>query len=336
MTSKTPTVHGISTVEIMPTFSFIIPVKPGGFVAAVETLRHIAAPASQFEVLIAEGSSPSRQRNAAAHAAQGEVIYFLDDDSRIAADCLTICARILEDETVAVVGGPSLTPPDDSMLQQLIGCALSSLLGAGAVRNRYRVSGTVRATTEKELILCNLAIRRTVFLQSGGFDERLYPNEENELLDRVSSNGMKLVHAPEMAILRSQRRTLRLFVRQMFSYGRGRAQQTLITGHGTTTSFAPMFFLIYLGLLALLPLTAIRLAPLLIYGALVLWFASAAVASSGAMSRMLLILLYPLLHISNGCGLLRGLLGGKRGRSGTSPETVVTVRRIKEFGQSAW
>ncbi|MBK5275013.1 MAG: glycosyltransferase [Desulfuromonadales bacterium] len=321
----------------MATFSIIIPVKPDGFIAALSSLRQMKAAGHSFEVLIAEGCSPSRQRNAAANEARGEIVYFLDDDSRVTPDCLTVCAQALEDETIAVAGGPSLTPSDDSQLQQLIGCALSSLLGAGAVRNRYRAHGSARITTEKELILCNLAMRRSAFLQSGGFDDRLYPNEENELLDRISTSGLKLFHTPEMAIQRSQRRTLRLFARQMFSYGRGRAQQTLITGHGSIISFAPLFFLIYLGLLPLLPCTAVSLAPLSLYGALVVLFSAATAVSSGKLSRLLLIPLYPLLHICNGYGLLCGLLGGKHGRSRAGhTESAITVRRIKEFGQSAW
>ena len=117
----------------MATFSIIIPVKPGGFIAALLSLRQIKTAGHTFEILIAEGSSPSRQRNAAVNEAHGDIIYFLDDDSRVVPDCLNICARLLEDEAAAVVGGPSLTLPDDSLLQQLFGCALSSLLGAGAV-----------------------------------------------------------------------------------------------------------------------------------------------------------------------------------------------------------
>jgi succinoglycan biosynthesis protein ExoA len=322
--------------EIMATFSIIIPVKPGGFVAALSSLQELRSTHHPFEVLIAEGCSPSRQRNAAANEAQGDIIYFLDDDSQVAPDCLAICAQVMEDPAVAVAGGPSLTPASDSLLQQLIGCALSSLLGAGAVRNRYRACGVTRGTTDKELILCNLAIRRTVFIESGGFDERLYPNEENELLDRIVSQGLKLVHAPDMAIQRSQRRTLRLFIRQMFAYGRGRAQQTLIAGPGTIVGFAPLLLLLYLVLLPLLPFTALSLAPLYTYLALVLGFTAAAAIRSGAPSRLLLIPLYPLMHISNGWGLLCGLFGGRQGRSGACNSADIGIRRIKAFGQSTW
>jgi succinoglycan biosynthesis protein ExoA len=321
----------------MTTYSFIIPVKPGGFIAALAPLRLLEETGGrQFEILVAEGCSPSRQRNAAAGEAKGEIIYFLDDDSIVSPDCLTICAEIMADPGVAVAGGPSLTPPNDSLLQQLFGCALSSLLGAGAVRNRYRSSGVTRITTDKELILCNLAIRRKVFIDSGGFDERLYPNEENELLDRIAAREMKLVHAPEMAVQRSQRRTLKLFVRQMFAYGRGRAQQTLIAGPGTIIGFAPLLFLLYLVLLPFLPNSLLSLAPLCAYLALVLGFSVAAVIASGALSRLLLIPLYPLMHLSNGWGLLYGLLGGKRGESRGCNSADITIRRIKEFGQSTW
>jgi len=320
----------------MATFTFIIPVKPGGFIAALSSLRQLQEAPHPFAILVAEGCSPSRQRNAAAHEARGEIIYFLDDDSLVSADCLILCAQLMEDAGVAVAGGPSLTPANDSLLQQLIGCALSSLLGAGAVRNRYRASGVTRNTTDKELILCNLAMRRNVFLDSGGFDERLYPNEENELLDRITARGMKLIHAPEMAVQRSQRRTLRLFVRQMFAYGRGRAQQTLIAGPGTIIGFAPLLFLLYLVLLPLMPITQLTLAPLFTYLALVLGFSAAAVVRTGSPSRLLLIPLYPLMHISNGWGLLCGLLGGKHGRSQACNAAEITVRRIKEFGQSTW
>jgi len=50
----------------------------------------------------------------------------------------------------------------------------------------------------------------------------------------------------------------------------------------------------------------------------------------------LLILLYPLMHISNGCGLLYGLFGGKQGKSRTCGTADITVRRIKEFEQTVW
>ena len=152
----------------------------------------------------------------------------------------------MNNPAVAVVGGPSVTPEGDSWLQQLFGYALASAFGSGAVNNRYRAYGEPRTTTDKELILCNLAVRRSVFIDLGGFNECLYPNEENEFLERVTSAGYTLLHVPAMFVFRSQRRTLKAFIRQMFSYGRGRGQQTLITSSYSVTSFIPLFFVAYL------------------------------------------------------------------------------------------
>ena len=197
----------------MTHISIIIPVRRGGKVLALHALKlrnqeHL----TQFEILVAEGSAPSRQRNLAAAAATGEVLYFLDDDSMISDQSLCICLRAFEDENVAVAGGPSLTPDDSPPLQQLFGLALQSRFGSGAMRFRYQSSGVTRLTSERELILCNLAIRRSVFQDMGGFDERLYPNEENELLERIVAAGHTVLHNPDMTVTRNQRPTLQAFI----------------------------------------------------------------------------------------------------------------------------
>ena len=165
--------------------SIIIPVKPGGRVKALTGVRGLNFPADSFEVFVAEGKCPSCQRNMAAAAASGEILCFLDDDSLISPEYLHRVARHYADPAVAAAGGPSLTPASDTPLQQAFGMAFVSVIGGGGMRNRYRQVGSVRATSEQELILCNLSFRRDTFLTYGGFDERLYPNEENELMGRI-------------------------------------------------------------------------------------------------------------------------------------------------------
>jgi GT2 family glycosyltransferase len=304
-------------------------VRTAGYAAACEHIRKVIPDDPRYEVLLAEGSAPSQQRNLAAREARGEILYFLDDDSLISPENLDECINCLSDPAVAVVGGPSITPASDSWLQQLFGLALSSAFGSGAVKNRYRRYGAIRETTDKELILCNLAVRRSVFIDFKGFDECLYPNEENEFLDRVRSAGHKLLHDPSMYVFRSQRPTLKAFIRQMFSYGRGRAQQSLITGSYPVTSFIPLFFLAYL----FLALTFIKYLFLLV--PLMLYIAAASVNTLLSLFRtvrfstLLLLGVYPLMHAANGSGLLWGLLCGK-------PQPIydasVAVRRLKDLG----
>ena len=317
----------------MATFSIIIPVKPGGYVAACEHLKKILPDEPRYEILLAEGSAPSQQRNLAARAASGEILYFLDDDSLINPENLALCYDGMNNPAVAVVGGPSITPAGDSWLQQLFGYALATAFGSGAVRNRYLVHGITRETTDKELILCNLAVRRSLFIELNGFNECLYPNEENEFLERVTSAGYKLLHAPSMLVFRSQRQTLKAFIRQMFNYGRGRGQQTLITSSYSVTSFIPLFFVAYL-LLSLLCIKYVFLnVPLVIYLSAALVSSLMVLRRSGRLFSLLLVGIYPLMHIVNGVGLLWGIINGK-------PEPVhdssITIRKIKGLGENSF
>jgi len=299
-------------------------------VAACAHLKKILPADPGYEVLLAEGGAPSRQRNLAAAEAAGDILYFLDDDSLMNAENLVRCADGMNDPAVAVVGGPSITPPGDSRLQQLFGSALASPFGSGAVSNRYRAQGETRQTTDKELILCNLAVRRSLFIEFGGFNECLYPNEENEFMERVTSAGYRLLYSPAMSVFRSQRTTLKAFVRQMFSYGRGRGQQTVMTSSYSVTSFIPLFFVAYL-LLALMSIKHVFiLVPLMVYLSAALVSALIVLFRSGRLFSLLLIGIYPLMHIANGVGLLYGLISGK-------PEPVkdssIRVSRIKSLGQ---
>ncbi|HEY5522955.1 MAG TPA: glycosyl transferase family 2, partial [Desulfuromonadaceae bacterium] len=241
-----------------------------------------------------------------------------------------LCTDGMSDPAVAVVGGPSITPAGDSWLQQLFGYALASAFGTGAVHNRYRAHGETRETTDKELILCNLAVRRSVFIDFDGFNECLYPNEENEFLERVMSAGYTLLHVPSMRVLRCQRHTLKAFVRQMFNYGRGRGQQTLITSSYSVTSFIPLFFVAYLVLSLICIKYVFLLVPLVVYVSAALVSSLLVLRRTGRLFSLLLVGLYPLMHIVNGVGLLWGLINGK-------PDPVhdssIRIRRIKRMGE---
>lgn len=311
-------------------FSIIIPVKPGGYVAALEHLRKILPDSLDYEILLAEGNAPSKQRNLAADAATGDILYFLDDDSLIESQNLTLCLSAMVDPLVAVVGGPSLTPVSDSLLQRLFGIALASFIGSGAVHNRYRRVGQIRETTDKELILCNMAVRRSVFVELGGFNQSLYPNEENEFLERAATSGYKLLHNPDMYIYRSQRKNLKAFVRQMFSYGRGRGEQTLITGNFSLISFIPMLFVVYLATVLIFVKYNLFLLPLLLYVCIVFSGTFFMIIRTRNLVTTLLLAIYPLMHIVNGLGLIYGLLNGKPVRLNESP---ITVKKNKNFGE---
>jgi len=316
------------SLPLKPAWSIIIPVKPGGSVRAIESLIRISYPRDQIEVIVSEGCRPSSQRNKAVTEAVGEFIYFLDDDSIVKPDFLQRAISHYSNPDVVAVGGPSLTPISDNLFQQSFAASLGSMIGGGSVRNRYRVAGNVRYTTESELILCNLSMRREIFVACGGLDERLYPNEENELMDRIHHSGMKMIHDPQLAVTRSQRSRYVDFVRQLFTYGRGRGEQTLISRRISFASFVPALFLIYLVMFLFIH-NPVYTLPLLCYGGTVVLtaFWEAFKRKMPALIPLLLITI-PTLHIAYGAGMFQGLIAPRFTQKDNNHNEIM-LRRVQ-------
>ena len=290
-----------------PEVSVIVAVRPGdGAEAAVEGLRHCDFPRDRFEVLLASGTRPSRQRNLAAARARGRILFFLDDDSVIDPDALARLEDAFVEESIAAVGGPSLRSRNVTPLQRLLADLMESPLAFGPSCNRYRQSGQPRDTTEKELILCNLAIRRDLFTRLGGFDECLYPNEENALLDRLQREGGRLRHDPGLVVRRQPRATIGAYLLMLLRYGRGRGEQ--MRRHPGTGSMANLLPALFVLSLLLIPLM-VRLhwslvLPHLSYALLVLGFA----CRTGPRRGMLAAFLVVAGHILYGLGVWKGIL----------------------------
>src|ERR1700733_15232175 len=224
-------------------------------VRAVAPARQLDYPRDKLEIILARGKQPSVQRNAALRAAASEIIYFLDDDSMALPENLRRGVAPFASADVKMAGGPSLCPPDAPNLEQAFALTMGAWLAFFTSCARYRKVGQPRATSEKELILCNLLARREAMLEMGGFNEKLYPNEENALMDELQKRGGKLIYDPEIIVYRRPRSTLKAFLRMLLNYGRGRAEQFRL--HPTIRSapnFVPPLFCLFLALLPWLPL----------------------------------------------------------------------------------
>lgn len=294
----------------MPSVTIIIPARPDEpEVTAVMAARALDYPADKLEIILARGKQPSVQRNTALRTARGELIYFLDDDSLALLGNLRRAAEHFGDPQVQMVGGPNLCPKEAPFLEQVFALVLSSWIAFGPSRARYAKVGSVRATSEKELILCNMLGRRETLLKHGGFNEALYPNEENALMDNIQKAGGKLLYDPELFVWRRPRRTLKQFMRMLLNYGRGRAEQFRTTPTlGSLPNFVPPAFVAYLS--GAIPLAfgwPWVLMPLGLY-ALAIFVQMLALVPQGGLIRSLCAI--PFLvetHIFYGLGFWRGL-----------------------------
>lgn len=311
--------------------SIIIPVKPlKSPVKAIDSLKCLNYPENMIEVIKVSGWHPSRQRNMAVQSATGDILYFLDDDSQIPPDTLEKIAKRFEDHHIDVLGGPSIPPPEDSFLQQCFAECFASPFGGFNIRHRHKRSGTFRKATERALISCNLAIRREVFLKEKGFLESLYPNEENEFLDRLHSKGYGLFYDPDIYVYRSMRKSFLDFFRQIFTYGRGRMDQTFANPVFIKPyHFVPMFFVIYL---FSLPFATWRFyfLPMGLYLFLNFLFSSGIAFKKRSFSYLLVMqVVFFLSHVAYGCGSLWGILRKILGLRRTLPSDEITVEVVK-------
>lgn len=239
----------------LPTITIIIAARPDqAEVRSVAAARQLDYPADKLEIILARGKQPSVQRNTAIRAARGEIIYFLDDDSRPAPGNLRRAADVFKSAEVKMLGGPNVCPPDAPGIEQSFAITMGTKLAFASSCARYRSVGKTRATSEKELILCNLFARRDAVLELGGFNEALYPNEENALMDELQKRGGKLIYDPELIVYRRPRPNFEAFFKMLGNYGRGRAEQfRLHPTFGSAANFVPPLFCLYLALLPFLP-----------------------------------------------------------------------------------
>jgi cellulose synthase/poly-beta-1,6-N-acetylglucosamine synthase-like glycosyltransferase len=292
----------------LPLVTVIIPARPDQTVIhAVEAARQLDYPAGRLEILVARGTQPSAQRNAALQAAHGEFIYFLDDDSIPPPDMLKRGLAHFAQPEVQMAGGPNLCPVEAPFLEQVFARVMVSPLAFGGSVARYGGKGTVRASSEKELILCNLLARRASLLAAGGFDEKLYPGEENVLMDELQKRGGRLIYDPDLIVYRRPRSTLKAFCKMLFHYGRSRSE--LFRLHPTMNSalnFAPPLFCLYLLLLPAMPL--FMLWPLGLYGSAVLLQGIALlITRKRPVITLIALPLLVLTHLLYGLGFWRGL-----------------------------
>jgi hypothetical protein len=215
---------------------------------------------------------------------------------------------------------------------------LSSWLAFGPSRARYAQVGSLRATSEKELILCNQLARRDTLLELGGFDEKLYPNEENALMDEIQRRGGRLLYDPAIFVHRRPRRTLKSFARMLRTYGRGRAEQVRVKPTlGSLPNFVPPLFCVYLAALLValtLSLTTgrynpagamVALMPLFLYALVVLMQTVWLVRTGGLWRALCAAPLLVLSHLLYGIGFWRGLFTPLK----QSASTVVAEVRLE-------
>lgn len=300
---------------LLPTVTFIVPKRPGAPPpAALEGLAELDYPRERIEILVVEGENVSRQRNQAIAQARGEILYFLDDDSVLDRGAMRRLLEVFVDgphaAEIMVAGGPVLHRAGPTVFTRAVGAAMASVFGFGPYRHRYLANGLPRDADERQLIAANLAVRREVFADPPGFDERLYCNEENELLARFKGRGVRMFYHPLLVAWRDPRHSFGALAEQLARYGRGRFRHMLI--HAPSRELMPFAPLAVLAAVAgaLLSRQLLALIPIALYLQLS-FYASAFIAWLHRPRLRLFVTLmavFPVMHLAYAGGMVAGIV----------------------------
>jgi GT2 family glycosyltransferase len=134
-------------------------------------------------VLSAPGLKVGAVRNVGVREATGRLIAFVDADNEVGPTWLSGCVDALSSDAVGAAGLPYEAPIDGTWVQRQY--------------DLLRSRPAVRRDTDW-LNAGNLAMRRDVFLQLGGFDETLEACEDVDLCARIRRAGLRTVAEPLM------------------------------------------------------------------------------------------------------------------------------------------
>ncbi|OQX78938.1 MAG: hypothetical protein B6D56_08075 [Candidatus Omnitrophica bacterium 4484_70.1] len=164
---------------------------------------------------------PGLKRNIGVNHAEGVICAFIDADAFPDRNWIRKAIVFLEDENIAAVGGPNLTPEDDSLAQKLSGIILSCWTALGKFSTRYKI---FRLYYPMELPSCNFIIKKEIFKKIGGFSSDLLTAEDAELCFNIKKIGKKILYSPEVMVFHHRRPIFKLHFQQIFIYARDKSK----------------------------------------------------------------------------------------------------------------
>jgi cellulose synthase/poly-beta-1,6-N-acetylglucosamine synthase-like glycosyltransferase len=263
--------------------------------------------AAPLRVIPTGAVSPALKRDIALKAARGDILAFIDDDAYPRADWLKNALRDFQDAAIVAVGGPAVTPAEDSFRQKASGFIYSSFLVSAGFTYRY-LPGKKRRVDD--FPSCNFFLRRETMRRLGGFNTAFWPGEDTKLCLDIVNSGGKILYDPEALVFHHRRPVFKAHLRQVASYAlhRGFFVKRYPGNSLKLTFFIPSLFLLslFLGAPAAFFLPAFRQVFLFALG---LYGLAVFLASLGAGARMF-FLVFPgiiLTHLAYGLYFLKGL-----------------------------
>jgi mycofactocin system glycosyltransferase len=228
---------GVPSDEWAPRVSVIIPVRnrPEDLKRCLDSLKEVRYPRDDLEIIVVDDASEDATvrvaeqyhvtllqngsqrgasfcRNRGARSATGDIFCFIDSDCVTNPNWLRHLVMGFIDERVSAVGGLVASYSDRTALDRYEQVKSSLHMGNYAQDSR---GGDLFFY----LPSCNLAMRRDVFSQAGGFTESMDVGEDVDLCWRIIDAGGVIEYNPAAIILHRHRNRMWPFCRRRFEYG---------------------------------------------------------------------------------------------------------------------
>lgn len=187
---------------------------------------------------------PAEKRNAGIREANGEIIAFIDDDAYPEPHWLEYAVKYFGEEGVGAVGGPGVTPPNDSFLARMGGRVYDNPLVSGNYRYRYKAGGVRRDVDDYPS--CNLFVRKSLLDSFGGYRTDFWPGEDTLLCKDIVDSGSRIVYDPWIVVYHHRRALFGPHLRQLgrYAFHRGYFTKRYPSNSAHLSYFVPSAFVL--------------------------------------------------------------------------------------------
>ena len=177
---------------------------------STDATREISERYDSVRLINQENKGLSAARNVGLNASTGDIIAYTDSDCMADPDWLTYLVARFQSSTFAAVGGPNLSPPDDSLVPSCV-----------AVSPGAPTHVLLDDEVAEHIPGCNMAFRREALEATAGFDPVFRAaGDDVDLCWRLQNKGYKIGFCPAAVVWHFRRNTVRDYLKQQRGYGK--------------------------------------------------------------------------------------------------------------------
>ena len=145
----------------------------------------------------------SKKRNIGVEKANTKYIGFIDSDAYPDTNWIKNAIKIIEKKKeIYLVGGPNVSPPNQSFGKKIVGESQKSFLISGKWNFQKKLSFS-RYT--QNLYSCNMITKKKYFLEVGGMNEKLIAGEDYDFCQKITNLGKKIFFDKDVVVYHHDR-----------------------------------------------------------------------------------------------------------------------------------